>query len=171
MAPQDNLNSVFIKMYGQLYWQDKLMVAIFFKIIYILHHGRENTSIFWAEVLVLDQKSNGQNSPQDKAPWVNCPHASFIYIQSGRRDATQSTSSADSEGWFVAARQSWVAPGLRSSGFAVAGTYFCTVWDDMIEIPHQINRRSVFEPHMHRISLEIGLNKRRGGEAVELSNQ
>jgi len=92
---------------------------------------------------VLDQKSNGQNSRQDKATWANHPPASFIYGRLPFRAAATPWRNLlhqrSRRTRLVAAWGLWAAwaRGLSSGRFAIMAPCFCTVWGGIMEIPHQ----------------------------------
>ena len=115
-----------------------------------------------------------KNSTHHKATMVNRPTASFIYERPPYRAAAapQSTSSADSATCLVAAQRSSAARGLRLVTLLLWHRVFALYEVGYGNTP-SISQMSVLEiePHMDRISLGIGVNEQRGGEAVDLSNR
>ena len=102
---------------------------------------------------------------------VNRPSPSYICERPPFRAAASTRRNLPHRLVFVAAQRLWAALGLRSSGFAVPGTYFCTHNTPSINQMSVLGFRGSVEPHMHGISLGIVRIERKGGEAVKLSNR
>jgi hypothetical protein len=139
----------------------------------ILFTSRLKNGLAVASARIL-QKSNGQNhTPQgNHGRTVHPPHSSMNGRHTERLPRRNLLHQQTQRTCLVAAQRSSAARGLRLVTLLLWHRVFALYEVGYGNTP-SISQMSVLEiePHMDRISLGIGVNEQRGGEAVDLSNR